>query len=289
MVVVGSSKYILVADIGATHCRLGIVDESYSIVHQMEVRTQTLNDFPAVINDYLEEVAHKDLRVEVGVFGAAGLVSNGHVQLTQAPLSFSVQELLDKTALIEVHIINDAQAAGFSLGDRGLGAGMYLLVTVGTGLGVTPVIISEGINALASEAGHAHKPVHDRMFHDWLDEKKADLEWNDVLSGKGFEQIHEFLTGTYVRAEEITDEETIDFFSKHIQSFLRDMAVTFLPKKVFLAGGIVHYRADVLKQKIKPITDERFSEPIPVEVLDNDSLGMIGCAIYLRKITKPRQ
>jgi len=248
--------------------------------------TETISDFPAVVNDYLEEVAHKDIRVEVGVFGAAGPVHNGSVKLTQADLSFSAVEMTESTALIEAYVINDARAAGYALGNRGLERGMYLLITIGTGLGVTPVLIDNGIRAFPSEAGHAHKPVHNELFHGWLDNKTEDLEWNDVLSGRGFEKIHAYLSGSATDAADITDEATLTFFSEQIQFFLRDMAVSFLPKKIFIAGGIVHYRADMLKHKIKPVADERLSFDIPVEIVDNDSLGLIGAAVYLRKERK---
>lgn len=284
MNVVGSFNHVFVCDLGATHCRLAIVDKMFNIVHQKVIPTSSIEDFSAVINDYLEEVAHKDMRVDLGVIGAAGLVEEGKVTLTQAALSFSEQELLDTTALTSVYIRNDAQLAGYAIGSYDLASGMYLLVTIGTGLGVTPVYIGDRTVAFASEGGHTRVPSCDAVFKEMDEELPEGVRWNDVLSGKGFERIHSFFTGSHVDADHIDDEQTLTFFSEQIQGFLRDMALTLLPKKIFLAGGLVHHRADVFSAKIKPVEDERLSSAVPVEIINDDALGLKGGAFFVRRL-----
>jgi glucokinase len=161
----------LLGDIGGTNVRLalqGMPEEAIG-----HVRTYSVADFDgleAVVTRYLADVGASEgaLRPHAGFLGIAGPVLGDHIQMFNAPWSFSIEALRKALGLHTLRILNDFTALALSLPvlsdedlvqiggeppDRHLAKG---LIGAGTGLGVSALVPTlDGAWApMAGEGGH---------------------------------------------------------------------------------------------------------------------------------------
>ncbi len=266
----------LVADIGGTNTRLGVISEG----KLTELRKYPTSSLPELLE------AFHSLRDEIGtnpravVAAGAGPVNNGTIRLTNAQLDLSESDIGDATGAQHTFVINDFTAAAWSVAEitgddvevlQGAATpplGTRLVVGPGTGLGVGALLYSDGRYHTASgEGGHiglsprhideveifkAARHIAPECFFD----DTLVLEAEMFLSGTGLPILYRAAgmaagqADTPVRsAREILEdaraqtdpiaEKTAHMFTTHLGAVMGDLAVVLMPMGgVFLVGGV---------------------------------------------------
>ncbi|WP_170330563.1 family 1 glycosylhydrolase [Ruegeria arenilitoris] len=266
----------LVADIGGTNTRLGVISNG---------KLTDLRKYPTGTLPELLEAFHS-LRDEIGtdpravVAAGAGPVKDGTIRLTNANLDLSEHDIGKATGAQHTFVINDFTAAAWSVAEitgddvevlQGAATpprGTRLVVGPGTGLGVGALLYSEGRYHTASgEGGHVGlSPRHvdevevfraarhispDCFFDDTLV-----LEAEMFLSGTGLPILYQAAgmaagqANTPVRsARDILEDaraqtdpiavKAAHMFTTHLGAVMGDLAVVLIPSGgVFLLGGV---------------------------------------------------
>lgn len=205
----------LLGDIGGTNVRLALqLEPEGAIVY---IRTYALADFvgaEVAIRHYLADVG-ADASGQAGVLyprsaclGMACPVLGDHIQMINAPWSFSTEALRQALGLRSLRILNDFTALALSLpalsaselvrigGDAPMPGMTMGLIGAGTGLGVSALLPGrDGVWVpMAGEGGHVSLPpsneAEDRLLH-VLWQRHAHVSAERVLSGSGLVLLYE--------------------------------------------------------------------------------------------------
>ncbi len=274
-----TAKPALVADIGGTNARFGLVSRGETRVRQEH--NLRCRDFPGpveAVRHYLGLVGHPDIRV--AALDVATAVTDDTIRLTNGPWSFSVSATRDALGLERLHVINDFTALALSLPildndeKRQVGLGVPVensaigVIGPGTGLGVSGLLHDAGRWVpLQGEGGHvAFSPVNERedaILRVLRREYGTHVSIERVLSGMGLTNIHRALceldheTPQTLEPAQITDRalaggdarcrETVDIFCGALGTAAANVAVTLGARGgVFIGGGIVPKLGDYL-------------------------------------------
>ncbi len=290
----------LVADIGGTNTRLGVISNG---------KLTDLRKYPTGQLPQLLEAFHS-LRDEIGtdpravVAAGAGPVRDGTIRLTNAQLDLSEDDIGRATGAQHTFVINDFTAAAWSVAEIGAGdvevlqgaetppVGTRLVVGPGTGLGVGSLLYSEGHYHTASgEGGHVGlSPRHADEVEVFLAARQVapecffddslTLEAEMFLSGTGLPILYQAIqlaagqTNAETRpAKDIlqdalaqTDPHAVraaHMFTTHLGAVMGDMAVTMMPAGgVFLVGGVAEKNRWLFKDAFRDAFNAggRFSE-----------------------------
>ena len=115
-------SFIIVGDVGGTNTYIAIMgvknNKSFDAIFKNIYSTKSIKGFENLLNDTLREAKEQyDIEVNTACIGAAGPVSRkrGYVKLTNAPLEISTSELLAKTMLEKIILVNDFEIIGYGL------------------------------------------------------------------------------------------------------------------------------------------------------------------------------
>jgi glucokinase len=151
-------------DVGGTRIRGGVVDESGTVLEELEVESPA-TDAPAIVGTIARLVAELAARHDVAAVGvgAAGYIDGSRSVVRFAPnlawRDLDLRAALESRVGLPVVVENDANAAAWGEFRHGAGADVddLLLVTVGTGVGGGVVIrgrLHRGAFGVAGEIGH---------------------------------------------------------------------------------------------------------------------------------------
>ncbi len=266
----------LVADIGGTNTRLGVISNG-KLTDLRKYPTGTLPELLAAFHGLRDEIGTDPRAV---VAAGAGPVKDGTIRLTNANLDLSEGDIGRATGAQHTFVINDFTAAAWSVAEitgndvevlQGTAApppGTRLVVGPGTGLGVGALLYSDGRYHTASgEGGHIGlSPRHldeveifraarhiapDCFFDDTLV-----LEAEMFLSGTGLPILYQAAgmaagqANTPQRnARDILEDartqtdpvavKAAHMFTTHLGAVMGDLAVVLMPLGgVFLVGGV---------------------------------------------------
>lgn len=222
-------SYVLGIDMGGTNTNFafaGVKNSRPDLLFSLNFKSKELNSlFPAIENTLSYAKNNYDIEVGFACIGAAGVVSpmNNYAKLTNVQLDVSSKELMDKTDLQSVYIINDFQAIGYGINlldsnnsndifqvksensNLDYSKAAKVIIGAGTGLGKSILIYDEHLNAyipIPSEGGHGDLPVQSNFemelvsFIKKLRGFSQPLTYEEVLSGRGLESIYLFLKST---------------------------------------------------------------------------------------------
>jgi len=262
----------LVADIGGTNVRFGLVPEGTTTVqHEQSLRCHDFSGPAEAARHYLEKAGNPKIRV--AAFDVASAITEDQVELTNSPWSFSISGIRDELGLDQLHVINDFTALAMAvpmLGDSELhkvGRGEAVAHTAigvlgpGTGLGVSGLIWhAEEWLPLQGEGGHvAFSPVTERedailkiFRRDFGNHVSAER----FLTGMGLSNIYRALceldgdepvelepahiTETALGKTDQRATETVDIFCAALGTAASNLAITLGARSgVFIGGGIV--------------------------------------------------
>ncbi|KIH98412.1 glucokinase [Streptomonospora alba] len=261
----------LVADIGGTNARFGLVEEPGTRperVRRLEGAEHA--DLAAAATAYLEQVG---ATAEPGAacVAVAGPVGGDRVRLTNSHWDFSAAATRGRLGLDHLEVVNDFAALALSLPRLGgadlvsLGGpdtvpeGPMAVLGPGTGLGVAGLVPAEGAGwvPVPGEGGHVDVPAVDER--EWeivrlLRARQGAVTAECLLCGPGLGRLHGALaevrgvaaperTAAEICAEATEDRlcaEALDVFCCLLGGFAGNAALSLgATGGVFLGGGIL--------------------------------------------------
>ena len=279
----------LVADIGGTHARFGLIEQAGARVSR--VATMRCADFPtpaAAALAYLADHSVADIPTSAA-FALAVAIDDGPLKLTNGNWVFERNTLRADLGLDRLEFLNDFEALAFGLPDlvagdyAQIGSGSFgrdhviAVIGPGTGLGVGAVApTSHGWATIPAEGGHVTLAANDELESAVISAARQSLPHVSAerfLSGMGLPFLYQTLAkvrgesaeAAFV-AHEITHEAiqnrdalcvaTLDLFCAMLGSFAGNAALTLGAKGgVFIGGGVVPKLGDFfLRSKFR----ERF-------------------------------
>lgn len=319
----------LVADLGGTNCRLAQITDPKTCAGSapqaiQSYRIDGFNDFASLVRRYLEDSGQTDLsEMVIAVAGPVSdcrLAGSGQIaKVTNWDWQISSTELGQAFGDIPVGIINDLNALGHSLTDLksgdlqalhppelaqdyaqddGLGQQQRLVIGIGTGFNLSPVITTQqGVTCLAGEYGHVSLPQDVHLALAARLGGRAD-QFRSVeccFSGRGCEALFAAFTpqSTLKGAADILhlapQAETKafqEFYANLLALLCRNLLKGFLPREgIYFAGSIARSlltgpaSARFASQFFEP--DPQFPDiAAPVYILLDDAAALKGCARY---------
>jgi glucokinase len=200
---------ILAGDIGGTKSNLGLFNVQDGAILRVAHKRYASQDHAGlheITRDFLLETGAK---INAAGFGIAGPILQNRVQAANLPWVVDGAEMARFLGLRQVRLLNDLQATAYGVGVLGpsdvetIAPGIPVdnatraVIAAGTGLGQS-ILYWDGVQyvALPSEAGHADfAPNTDQQADLWKHLKsKSEFVFQElILSGRGFQHIHEFL------------------------------------------------------------------------------------------------
>lgn len=321
---------ILAGDVGGTKSNLGLFDLRQGKLVRLAYKHYTSHEYAGlheVAQDFLRENGAK---VTAASFGIAGPVENNTVRATNLPWVVDGAEMakflgIDRT---RVRLLNDLEAAAYGIrvmepsdleviypGTPSPEA-TQVVIAAGTGLG-EGILFWNGKEHIpvATEGGHADfSPGTDQQANLWKFLKKRNefVSSETILSGRGFQNIHEFLS-PYEKhpgfdpatdpAPEITRRAlagecpvcvaTLNLWIEIYGSEAGNFALRALARGgIYVAGGIAvkvlpklkdgRFAAAVRhKEKL-----EDFLSTIPITVVLNQDCPLMGAAFVAAQVAR---
>jgi glucokinase len=269
----------LVADIGGTNLRIGILNTDGVADDLTVYQCAEYSGLAEIVNHYLERFVTKESQKSTinACFAIACPVENDLINMTNLPWKFSKKELKAELGLARLDFINDytaiAHAVPFLTDSQKVQVGGGQVVAnkpisicgPGTGLGVANVVPASNESdstqwlSLGGEGGHADfAPVDETemkilMF---LQKKYSRVSYEQLLSGLGLEQIYQALMDIRgeiaqpLTAKDISTkaldkscdvcQQTLAKFCEILGSFAGNLSLTLASLGgVYIAGGIV--------------------------------------------------
>jgi glucokinase len=309
----------LVADVGATNARFGLVSPDGGVLH---TRTHAVADHPTIAEAIAAYLSERDglPMPRRGAIAIASAITGDRVAMTNHPWSFSISALKSQLALDQLEVINDFTALALALprlapehrlqvgsGAPAVGAPLGVLGP-GSGLGVSG-LIPAGTRwiPLAGEGGHATMaPATDResAVLDRMRRHFDHVSAERVLSGPGLVNIYNTLAGLdgvpsrgYMAAQ-ITDPEmgaadrlcaeTTTLFCAMVGTMAGNLALTLGARGgIYIGGGIVPRLGQRFAQspfRARFEAKGRFSAylaAIPTYVVTHPLPAFLGCVAVL--------
>ncbi len=309
----------LVGDIGGTNARFAIADlETLALSRPASLPTADHASLQAAAADYLRTAGVKP---GVAAIAVAGPVAAERIHLTNAPWSFTREEVRAALGLDLFLPVNDFEAQAFSLphlsgadlrqigGGRPMERAAKAVLGPGTGLGVGALVWSPaGWTSVPSEGGHvslAADTAEEFAIVEHLRAGRGHVSAERALSGPGLTGLYGAVAAlrggrgegpdaaTIVeRALKRTDplaEEVLDRFVTWLGRFAGDVALFFGAKGgVYIGGGIAPRILDALAAgSFRRAFEAKgrlsdFLAPVPVYVILAGDAGLKGAAAALK-------
>lgn len=305
-------KRLLGGDVGGTKTLLRIVEPTGEISAESRYESGVHEAFEHLLADFLATAPGP---VDAACFAVAGPVFAGEVEITNVGWRISETELAQRFGFGSATLINDFSS--IALGVPLLGAADFVtlqqgvkdrqspmaIIGAGTGLGEA-IIVPSGDSwiAIATEGGHGdfapQDEIQTRLFLH-LHAQLGHVSWERVVSGPGLVNIFTFLGGSATEGVEVAErraagdplaEQAFRIFVDTYGAEAGNMGLRVLARGgVFLAGGIA-------AKNLARFTDGRFMEAflrkgrfrdilesMPVHVITNESVGLIGAVEAARR------
>jgi glucokinase len=201
---------ILAGDLGGTKSNLGLFDVQQGKLVRIARKRYTSHEYPGLKDITADFLTQNGEKVTAASFGIAGPVVNNTVRATNLPWVIDGAEMAAFLGLKYVRLVNDLEAASYGIGVMEpsdlevLYPGVpepqatQVVIAAGTGLG-EGILYWDGQQhvPIATEGGHADfSPSTDQQADLWKFLKKRNdfVSSELILSGRGFQNIHEFLS-----------------------------------------------------------------------------------------------
>lgn len=303
---------VLAADIGGTNSRFGIFSSDNSEpIFQISLKTsdyRSFFDLLTVFKTRQDKVPFE--QIQTAVFAVAGpIVDTQNIDPPNISWNISILDVERVLGLKKAFLINDFQAQALAvlsvsrenyqevikgkvkeyhpkavLG-AGTGFGKSLLVPVGGGKFIS----------LASEGGHndfSATTDEEFEFRKFVlgRNKLTELAWDDVLSGRGLEALHEFVSSEKLPAAEVSarhlnkETKTLEMFARFYGRAARSFVLDAMALGgVYIAGGVAAKNPLIIESKffrdsfLNSIYREILSE-VPITLLAAQDSGLRGAA-----------
>ena len=208
---------ILAGDVGGTKCNLGLfLQEGHVLrsVFQRRLATRDYAGFEDLIEDFLQQAAAADENakgpaIDAAGFGVAGVIVDGRHYSENLPWVVDASALTRKLHLKNIQLLNDLIATALSLERLSLNDLVALnpgaaapnatrgVIAAGTGLGEALLFWDgEKYQVAPAEGGQADFAPRTEREIQLLSHLRVHLphvSCEEIVSGRGFRRIHEFL------------------------------------------------------------------------------------------------
>ncbi len=319
---------ILAGDIGGTKCNLGLFQQEGLVlrsVFQRRLATRDYTGFEDLIEDFIQQAKANEnasgSAIDAAGFAVAGAVVEGQRYAANLPWVLDVSALSRKLNLSNIQLLNDLIATALSL--ERLSANDFVMlnrgfpghhatkgvIAAGTGLGEALLFWDgEKYRVAPAEGGQADfapRTERETQLLSHLRSQLGDVSCEEIVSGRGFRRIHEFLNPAVRHASfeseegnaasEITQrglakscavcQETLDFWTEIYGATTGNFVLhTMAVGGVYIAGGIAtkilpklqegaFFKAFCGAGKLAPVLAR-----VPIAVVVNDDAPMLGAA-----------
>lgn len=303
----------LVADIGGTNARLAICEHGEIVPQSVrDFKNDDWSHFHEMLTAYLADQSQP--RLMDLVIAVAGPVRGTQAILTNRNWTISASELQQSARCDSAILLNDLTALGYAApelrsdqtrkihsGDAQVtGNEQSLVVGVGTGFNVSPVIKSESaVQCLAVEAGHVSMPSSVLAMIDQIGGDESYFPTvEELFSGRGFTAFCRNFCGdkslegvnviaSYGSADAVGASIAVDHYATLLGILLHDLSLAYMPNTgVYLAGSVARAIIDVAPSYCvnsfrQPCTIRSGSRPNLYAITD-DRAALRGCAAYRR-------
>lgn len=278
-----ATEYALIADIGGTHARFALRDETGALHHVSIISDTEHDDLFSLYQAYRAHIAQEDCVITKAILAVAGPVTGDKVTITNRGWHFSQQELQAQLQVADLVVMNDFKALALALPHltRNDTQALYtpkesitepapmVVVGPGTGLGVAMMVPlpDGGWLPVAGEGGHvmlaARNPDEEQIIAG-LAQKFDYVSAEYALSGQGLVNIYRVMAddeGVYapcdtpqavVEAAQQGDamaQNALTQFCAFLGNVVGDAALTAgAVGGIYLAGGILPYISDILRR-----------------------------------------
>jgi glucokinase len=322
-------KIVLSGDIGGTNanfCIAGIKKGIPHILLQGRESTGSVDDLSRLVNNFIAEAQAHNFNPETACLAVAGPIETRKdyqkVQMTNTDLLIDTRKLKRNTGLKDIMLMNDFDAVSYAINvldrqdfivlnkGRAIPKAVKAVLGAGTGLGKNILHYHEQVEAyvpLPSEGGHADLPLLTTTelkmaeFIKKINGIKRQLCYEDVLSGRGLENIYKYLsTSKYpelpidLTAAEISttqndnscSQETFEWFIRFYARCARNFALDTLARGgLYIAGGIAAKNhgsfTDFVEEFIRNEVYENILQNIPIYLITNYNISLTGAAYAL--------
>ncbi|MBI1935762.1 glucokinase [Candidatus Woesearchaeota archaeon] len=211
--------FLLAGDIGGTNTRLGLfgIGNKPQLLISLHFKSQELTNLSSAINKALEYF-YKNHKINLAKasIAAAGPLSadRNKINVTNVKWGISKSDLLKKTGLRKILLLNDFEAIGYGINmisakdvktikrAKKMPNAPIVLIGAGTGLGKTTLIFdihSQSYAPIPSESGHNDFPSENEReskiikFIRKRENLKNFVSFEHFLSGHGLTDIYYFL------------------------------------------------------------------------------------------------
>lgn len=310
---------LLVADIGGTNTRVAMA-RGHAVLPDT-IRRYSNDDFPdlaPVLRRYRDETGGAS--PDAACVAVAGPVAEGRAELTNRAWSIDTARLLRATDAPAGAILNDLQAQGHALDDLKpedclpivdapvAPTGARLVIGIGTGFNASPVHrLGPDRYVPAGEAGHASLPVRteaELRLGTFISTTHGFAAVEDVLSGRGLEQVYRWLASEAGSADEFhaaeimarvdTDpraEATVQVFLRIFGTVAGNLSLIHLPLGgVYIVGGVARAMARHFGPMgfVEAFRDKGrfagFMGNFAVTLVTDDVAALTGCAAHLCRL-----
>ncbi len=298
----------LVADIGGTNSRLALCQDGKVVPRT--VRSFANDDWDhlyGIINAYLND---EPIDLDDIVLAVAGPITDTQATLTNRNWTIKRTELSHLINGRSVHLMNDLSALGYAApalnakqqqvlfkGSEFAGdVGQFLVVGIGTGFNVSPVVkTNRGTHCLSAEAGHVSLPDSlSVMIGTAIGTAQHFSTVEDLFSGRGFQKFCEIASGQEIlHGKEVIQlygnnpalAKAVDCYAELLGQMLREITLAYMPAQgIYLAGSVA--RA-IMKTAPLPCLGV-FSKPYEISgafspnllLVEDDFAALHGCALF---------
>jgi len=204
-----TKQAILGIDVGGTNTNIGIFSTNLKLLFSLHFKSKKLNSIIPAINETLNFTS--DLKITKACIAAAGPVAKDICTPVNLPWKIKSKEILKKTSLTKVKLINDFQAIGYSINilknkdlltvRKGKKEKNKTIAVIGAGTGLGKNILiykSKSYIPIPSEGGHSDfSPTNELELKlaNFIKKKRKikQINYEEVLSGRGILAIYFFL------------------------------------------------------------------------------------------------
>jgi len=284
-------SFLLSGDVGGTNTRLGIFgikSGKPELLVLFHLKSRQLGSIGEALN---KAIKYSRLKYKIDIteasIAAAGPLSadRTEVNITNSGLIIRRREILKKTKLNKLVLLNDFEAVGYGINMLGkkdiktiknakkVAKAPVVLIGAGTGLGKASLIYDNNSSSyipIPSEAGHMDFPVEYIKKRNRL---KDIASFEHLLSGNGISNIYSFLLNrnkskgkahskmiresgnspeviSRFRKSDKICESTFDIFSSIYAKFARNCALDCLPfGGIYISGKIAVKNKDMFNKR----------------------------------------
>jgi len=311
-------QYWIGSDIGGTNSNFSLIktkDKKFKIILNKTYSTKDYNNIIDIINDFIQICLDKhNILPKNSLFAIAGQINKEKILTPNIKLKIDKNEIMKKTSLTQVEFINDFTAITYSILKlkkeqiKILNIGKtnkqnnkpILIIGAGTGLGKSIYLQKEDI-IIESEGGHYDFSPKETLEYELCEfikknKQKQNIEIEDLVSGRGVENIYNFLSNKQLSAQEIfklknKDEnckKTVELFFKFYARSIKNFALDILASEIYIGGGIISKNSTFSKTKfMKEFTDNKkykdYLKNIPIKIIKDYNSSIIGVGHYIVK------